>query len=474
VSLVSRTVEVRDKYTGEVIAELEVDSLSSFREKVRRAHESRERIASTGLDDRLERVREIGREIRNRSEEIVDLMVREAGQPVKYARWEARVTYGNSMFFDALIDKVRPKEVESFSGKSYVYRTPMGVVAAITPRNAPLVLPAYSLFSSYGGGNATVLKPSMRAPLTTLKLAELAGDIVEVAVYPGAEAAKEFIHSPLVDAIVIYANSHVGKELMIEMGKYLESTKQSFMGGFFTVAGKMKKYVPELAGNDPMIILEVEDLEKIADIAVKGGYSNAGQMCVSSKRYIVHESVYGELRELMVDKISKLKVGDPRDESTDIGPIGNKLALDLAEYQLSDTVASGGRVLVGGKREDPFFYPTLVELDSKTALERKPLLWVEECFAPVRSIVKFSSMEEAIALANSTSYGLRASIYGPREEAEYIASRLDVGMVVINEDPFYNDIFAPFGGMKDSGIGGAKYLIEELTNVKYVHIGEEV
>jgi len=475
-----KTVKVYDKYTGEQIGEVPEDSIEDLREKIKLAHSAIPQTSSLSFDERLEAVKKIGRLIRVHRRELVELLIREAGQPRKYAEgFEYKYSYLLTQFFDFLLEQVKPKEIDAMEGKNYLEFTPLGVVGIMSPRNAPLLLSLYSLLSSFGAGNTSVLKPSLKTPLVVSKLCELARDCLpenslQFSVISGEKASVEFIENPLVSGLVIYSNSHVGKDNIIKYGKYLEKNKKTFLGGFI-VRGRFIKYVPELAGNDPFIVLASADLEKAVEAATIGGFSNAGQMCVSAKRILVDSSISDEFKEKLIDKVSKLKVGDPKDPETDIGPVGSKRALDLAQYQLEDAVKKGGKILVGGKREDPFYYPTIVEFEAEKLLslplEKKPWLWIEECFAPIRSLVSFKSLDEAAALANDSLYALRCSIFGDEEEARKLASKVDAGMIVVNESPLYGDVFMPFGGYKDSGIGGAKYLIRELVNVKVVHLG---
>lgn len=472
---------VYDKYTGEKIAEIHRDSREDLKEKIDLAYNAKDKVANLTIDEKLEMVREYGKLLRRHKNEFINLLVREAGEPRKYAeRFEFRSSFLYTQFFDAHLDLVAPQETDAMSGKNYFEYVPLGIVAVISPRNGPLILSNLALLSSFGAGNATILKPSSKTPLTGLKLIELASQVFpeNSAIFTsasGPDASQEFIENEKVMGLVFYTNSHVGKELLVRYGRHLDTCKINFAGGFM-YAGRFLKYVPELAGNDAYIVLPSADLEKAAEGAVIGGFSNAGQMCISAKRIIVSKEIDKEFRELMIEKTLKLKVGDPNDPQTDIGPIGTKRTLDLSELQLKDALRKGGKTIVGGKREDPFYYPTLVELNGKKILETKkwelkPFLWIEECFAPIRSYVVYDTIEEAIALANDCRYALRCTIIGEEREARPIASKVDAGMVTINENPLYADVFIPFGGYKDSGYGGAKFLIQELVNRKVIHIG---
>ncbi|HLN58686.1 MAG TPA: aldehyde dehydrogenase family protein, partial [Thermoanaerobaculia bacterium] len=240
------------------------------------------------------------------------------------------------------------------------------------------------------------------------------------------------------------------------------------------VGGRMKKYVPELAGNDPFIVLESADLAQACAAGLLGGFAHSGQLCIAAKRFLVQRSVASAFRDRLVEGIARLHVGDPSLEDTDIGPIGKHESLDIAKYQVQEALERGGHLLIGGRGEGPFFYPTLIEFEKTQILEardeEKPFLWIEESFAPVRSFIVFDTVEEAVALANDGPYGLGASIFGEREQAMAIARRLAAGRVMINEGPLYGDYSLPIGGIRDSGLNGSTDKIEEMTYIKRVHL----
>jgi acyl-CoA reductase-like NAD-dependent aldehyde dehydrogenase len=257
------------------------------------------------------------------------------------------------------------------------------------------------------------------------------------------------------------------------MGSYLERTKRTLGECMLHVGGRMKKYVPELAGNDPFIVLESADLTQAAAAGLLGGFAHGGQLCIAAKRFLVQRSVAPEFRERLVEGIGKLEVGDPGLEKTDIGPIGKHESMDIATYQVQEALERGGRLLVGGRAEGAFFYPTLIEFEKAQILaardEEKPFLWTEESFAPVRSLVVFDTVEEAVALANDGPYGLGASLFGDPVLAASMAQRLAAGRVMINEGPLYSDISLPIGGIRDSGLYGSSDKIEEMAYTKRVH-----
>ncbi len=480
--LTLRKNEVRDKYSGEVIGEITRDTRRDLRAKIHRAFNAKEAVRRTSFAERAELGRGVGRLLTIHRHELEELMVREGGQPRKFARWEIERAMATATNLERRLELLAPHELPAASGRNVLYREPYGVVGVIPPRNTPLVVPLYTMLAALGAGNTVIEKPSSSVPLICQRAVQLvleAGtptDAVQFSTCSGEEAAWELIENPEVDVLVHYASSPVGKDNVIKMGTYLERTKKTLGECMLHVGGRMKKYVPELAGNDPFIVLESADLVSAAAAGLLGGYAHGGQLCIAAKRFLVHRAVADEYRERLVDGIMRLKVGDPRLEETDIGPIGKHESLDIATYQVQEALERGGRLLAGGKADGPFFHPTLIELDKAQLLgareDEKPFLWIEESFAPVRSFVVFDTIDEAVTLANDSPYGLGASIFGDPDVAAPIGRRLAAGRVLINEGPLYSDIFLPIGGIRDSGLNGSSDKIEEMTYVKRIHFNE--
>lgn len=433
------------------------------------------------LEERLVLMEAVGERMKRDRDRLTDLAIHEAGHPRKFAFLEMEYMLRMVSTIPRILDLIRPREMPSAAGKDYLVFEPFGVVGIMAPGNAPLTVPLYCIFCSFGGGNAAVMKPSSAVPLTTQLLLEYCQDVgfpegaLAGTTCPGEDTAWEFVENPEVDVFLAFASSPLGKDNLIKMGHYLEGTKRAAGERLYSVQGKMKKYVPELAGNDPLIILPGADLDRAVEAALVGAFANAGQLCICAKRFLVHRSLAEEFRERLCEGASRLKVGDPNLPDTDVGPLGRQATLDIALYQMKEALANGGKMLCGGRCEEPFFYPTIIEFDKELLLnhgpEQKPSLWSEESFAPLRSLVVFDSYEEAVRLANDSSYGLGASIFGDPEKAGALAGQLEGGRIIINESPLYADPYLPIGGIKDSGLYGCTHKIEELVYVKRVHAG---
>jgi acyl-CoA reductase-like NAD-dependent aldehyde dehydrogenase len=478
--LTLRRAEIRDKYSGEVIGEVALDTRRDLRAKIHKAFQAREAVRRTSFEERAELGRRVAVRLEARRAEFEELMVREAGQPRKFARWELERAIATARNLERRLELLKPRELSAISGRNVLYREPYGVVGVLPPRNTPLVVPLYTMLAALGAGNAVVEKPSSLVPLICQRIVQIVieagcpADAAQVSTCPGEEAAWEFVENPEVDVLVHYASSPVGKDNLIKMGSYLERTKKTLGECMLHVGGRMKKYVPELAGNDPFIVLASADLPQATAAGLLGGFAHGGQLCIAAKRFLVQRPVAADFRERLIEGIGRLKVGDPRLEETDIGPIGKHESLDIATYQVQEALERGGRLLIGGRADGPFFHPTLIEFEKAqllgTSEDDKPFLWIEEAFAPVRSFVVFDTVEEAVALANDSPYGLGASVFGEPEEAAAIGRRVAAGRIMINEGPLYSDYTLPIGGIRDSGLYGSTDKIEEMAYTKRLHL----
>ena len=231
----------------------------------------------------------------------------------------------------------------------------------------------------------------------------------------------------------------------------------------------MKKITLELGGNDPLIVLEDADIEKAVKAAVKGSFLNAGQVCIAVKRIILHEDIADEFVAKMVSKTSKLKMGDPINPETDMGPLIDEEAAIKVEKLVNDALNNGAELLMGGKREGAFYTPTILD-------HVKPEMKIvsDETFGPVSPIIRVKSVDEAFEVANDTQYGLQAGVFTKSIENALKAARvIEAGSVIINRQSTFRTDNMPFGGFKMSGIGkeGVKYAVEDMTKTKLIVFG---
>ena len=334
----------------------------------------------------------------------------------------------------------------------FTLRAPCGVVAAITPFNFPLNLVCHKVGPALAAGNAVVCKPASDTPLSALKLVEilLAAGLPPLAIAcvtgPGSKLGEALVRDPRVRKVSFTGSREVGEQLCRAAG--------------------LKKVTLELGSNSPLIVMPDADLNKVADLAVLTGYTNAGQTCISTQRVIAMNEVYGDLIDALKPKVAALTAGDPFDPSVKMGPMIRERDAERVGQWIDEAVAGGARLLTGGKRRGSLFEPTLVA-DVKPEMR----ISCDELFGPAVAVTRTSSLDEAIALANDSRYGLSAGIFTQNIDwALRFAREVESGNIHINWGPAWRADLMPYGGLKESGFGkeGPKYAIEEMTEMKMV------
>ncbi|MGB9827261.1 aldehyde dehydrogenase family protein [Thermosphaera chiliense] len=340
--------------------------------------------------------------------------------------------------------------------EAVVRREPVGIVLAIIPFNYPLFDTVSKITYSFIAGNAVAVKPPSADPLPVLLLArvlEASGfpsDALAVLTVPGSESDR-IIRDDRVGVVSFTGSSETGKKVVQKAG--------------------IKQLVMELGGGDPAIVLGDADVDFSAERVAMGIYSYSGQRCDAIKLVLVKNEVYGPFKKALLRELSKVRVGDPRDPSTTIGPLIEPGAVDEALKAVEDAVEKGGVVLHGGRRLGPtYMEPTLVEFRDHGLLRQSILYW-KEVFAPVALITGFNSVDEAVSLVNERRYGLDAAVFGQNmDEIRKLVRFLEVGAVYVNDMPRHGVGYYPYGGRKDSGIGreGVGYSIEYTTSYKTI------
>jgi lactaldehyde dehydrogenase len=393
-----------------------------------------------------------------RKDEVSRLITKEAGKPIRESQQEVERAY-QTFLLAAEEAKRIPGEILPVDAirnmppkMALVLREPIGVVVAITPFNFPLNLAAHKVGPAIAANNPVVLKPSSLTPLTALLMAELllkAGlppEMLQVITGDSREIGDALVLDPLVQKIHFTGSVPVGKGICQKTG--------------------MKRITMELGGNAPLVVLDDADVDKVVPRAVLGAFANAGQRCTSLKRCIVHDRLADRFISLFVQQTETLRVGDPTESHTDVGPLITEQAAIRIEETVHRAVAGGAMLLCGGKRHGAFHWPTVLDHVAPAS----PIA-MEETFGPVTSFIRVSSFEEAIAVANCTSFGLQAGVFtNDLNRALEAARRIEAGAVMINEIPGFRAEHLPFGGVKDSGVGreGVKYAIAEMTRLKTV------
>ncbi|HNE28665.1 MAG TPA: NAD-dependent succinate-semialdehyde dehydrogenase, partial [Saprospiraceae bacterium] len=390
-------------------------------------------------------------------EDLALLMTLEQGKPLAESRGEVR--YGASFieWFAAEGQRVYGDIIPAHAPnlRVLVQKQPVGVSAAITPWNFPIAMITRKVAPALAAGCTVVVKPSEETPLCALALAELAhragfppGVINIVAGTDAPAIGRELTGNPLVRKFSFTGSTEVGKLLMRQC------------------ADTVKKISLELGGNAPFIVFDDADLDAAVDGAITSKYRNAGQTCVCANRIFVQNGIYDAFLEKFTAAVQKQKVGPGTEHGVSIGPLINREALEKVERLVRDAHEKGAEIRTGGSAlEGTFYEPTVL-----AGVEPGMDIMQEEIFGPVAPVIRFDTEAEVVALANDTPYGLAAYFYGRDVGRVFrVADALDYGMVGVNTG-ILGTAIAPFGGMKESGIGreGSKYGIEEFLEVKYV------
>ncbi|MFS8607433.1 MAG: aldehyde dehydrogenase family protein [Gammaproteobacteria bacterium] len=429
-------LDVINPALGTVFAVAPAATRKHLDDAVRAAREAFASWRATSYEHRAGLVKRFSQALRDRQNELAELLTREQGKPLSQSI--AEIDRGAAQS-DGMVSIEIPVEVLIDDAERRIelkYR-PLGVVGIITPWNAPVNLALGPLVSALYTGNTAVLKPSPYTPLTTLKLGEIAREIFPPGVVNvlagGDELGRWMTEHEGIDKISFTGSVETGKKVMA------------------AAAGTLKRITLELGGNDPAIILDDVDPKAIAKKVFFASFVNSGQVCMAIKRIYAHEKIYDALCDALVEEAKKAKVGNGLDPDTTLGPLQNKMQYDKVREILEDTKRSGARILCGGEVPDGpgyFIPPTLVtDIDESSRLVR------EEQFGPVVPILKFSDVEDAIRRANDTRYGLSASVWtNDLERGKAIAERLEVGTAWVNQHRA-TSAFVPFGGAKESGFG---------------------
>jgi len=395
------------------------------------------------------------------ADDLAAIMVTEQGKPLAEAKGE--VAYGASFieWFAEEAKRVYGDSIPTVWGdkRLFALKEPIGVCAAITPWNFPIAMITRKIAPAIAAGCTVVAKPAEQTPLSALALAELAARAgVPKGVFNVVTGDAEAIGGELTGNSTVRKLSFTGST---EIGKLLMRQ----------CAGTVKKVSLELGGNAPFIVFDDADLDAAIEGAVASKYRNTGQTCVCANRFLIQDGVYDEFTARLAQAVSALKVGDGFTPGVTQGPLIDKHALEKVEQHVADAKSKGARVVIGGKRHalgGTFYEPTvLAEATTEMRLAR------EETFGPVSPLFRFKADDDAIRIANATEFGLASYFYSRDNRRIWrAAERLEYGMVGVNTGVISTEV-APFGGMKESGIGreGSKYGIEEYVEVKYVALG---
>jgi succinate-semialdehyde dehydrogenase/glutarate-semialdehyde dehydrogenase len=453
---------VTDKATGETIAEVADLDAADTRRAIAAANAAWPAWRAKTAKERANLMRKWFELIMANQEDLAHLMTAEQGKPLAETRGE--IAYGASFieWFGEEGKRIYGDVIPSFAAgkRILVLKEPVGVVAAITPWNFPNAMIARKCAPALAAGCTFLIKPAAETPLSATAMAELAhragipaGVFNVVTSTRAAEIGREMTQSPLVRKFSFTGSTKIGKLLMAQC------------------ASTVKKVSLELGGNAPFIVFDDADLDAAVDGAMVSKFRNMGQTCVCANRILVQDKVYDAFAAKLAERVAKMKVGNGMDDGVTQGPLISRAAVEKVERLLGDATAKGAKIAAGGKRHalgGTFFEPTiLTDVTDKMEISR------EEIFGPVATLFRFHDEAEAIRMANDTEFGLAAYFY-TRDIGRVmrVAEALEYGIVGINEGIISTEV-APFGGMKESGIGreGSKYGIEDYLEIKYLLLG---
>jgi len=444
--------------TGEIIGDYELDTEYIVEDKIRLSGKDFRDWKSTSPFDRSMYLDNVAGVLRERKQELAEMITREMGKTIKESLGEIEKCAVLSEYFARNVERFLAAEfVDTDAETSGFLYEPLGTILNIMPWNFPFWQAMRTAVPALAGGNVVLLKHSSNVPGCALEIEKI---FCAAGLPPGAyqtlliggDMASGLISRDEISAVSFTGSNPAGEKVAAEAGRY------------------MKKFVLELGGSDPFVVLEDADLKKAAEGAVKSRFRNTGQSCTAAKRFIVAGSIAGEFTEAFVSRVEKLKIGDPMDRGTQMGPLISAKQRDKLQEQVDKTLSMGAEILLeGGPVEgDGFFYMPTVLSHVK---ENAPVL-TEETFGPVAPIITFSDEREAVDLANSTQFGLGASVWTEdRDRAMALVRNIHAGVIAINQI-VTSDPGLPFGGLKKSGIGRELYRVgmQEFMQIKSLKV----
>jgi succinate-semialdehyde dehydrogenase/glutarate-semialdehyde dehydrogenase len=455
------TLDVDNPATGEKLGTVPRMGAAETRRAIEAANRAQPAWAAKTAKERAAILRRWHDLMMANQEDLAKLMTAEQGKPLAEAKGEVAYAASFIEWFAEEGKRIYGDTIPAHAAdkRIVVLKQPVGVCAAITPWNFPAAMITRKAGPALASGCTMVLKPASQTPYSALALCELAeragvpAGVFSCVTGPAKEIGGELTSNPIVRKLTFTGSTEVGKILMEQC------------------AATVKKTSMELGGNAPFIVFDDADLEAAVQGAVASKYRNAGQTCVCANRLLVQDGIYDAFAKRLAEVVKEMKVGNGMEQGTVIGPLIDLKAVEKVEQHISDAVKKGAKIVVGGRRHalgGSFFEPTvLADVTTEMIVTR------EETFGPVAPLFRFKTEEEAIRMANDTEFGLAAYFYARDIGRVWrVAEALEYGIVGINEGIISTEI-APFGGMKESGVGreGSKYGIEDYLEVKYLCMG---
>lgn len=454
-----KTFEVRAAFDNSLLAIVSEASEEDVKEAVASAETAFKMIKLTP-SERYEILKKASELISEKKEEFAKTLCLEAGKPIKDARLEVMRCASTLLNSAEEAKRIHGEEIPVSAARgsenriSFTIREPIGIVCAISPFNFPMNLVCHKIGPAIAAGNSVVLKPASSTPLSAINLAKA---LIE------AGLPKGFLN------IVFGSGNTVGEWLLSDqrIGLYT-FTGSPKVGKRIKEASGLRRVILELGSNSAAIVHSDADIIKAASACARAGFAYAGQICISLQRLLIHKDIMDKFLSEFIPLVTNLKVGDPIDESTDVGPLINEDAAIKAEEWIKEAVKNSAKLLTGGKRKGSVVTPAVL-ID----VERTMRIVCFEAFAPVVSLIPYNTIDEAIDIVNDSEYGLQAGIFTKDINIAFKAIKgIKVGGIMINDTSLYRADMMPYGGVKNSGIGreGPRYAIEEMTDLKTVVI----
>lgn len=451
--------ETRSPYDQAVVAKVHFADKEQVEKAILAASESFQETKKLSSHERFKILEYISNEIEKRSEELAKSIALSAGKTIKSSRIEVSRAVNTFLIAAEEAKRINGEiipldlSLQTKGRWGLVRRFPIGVIAGITPFNFPINLVAHKVAPALASGNTVVLRPASQVAITSIFL----GEIIKDSAYPpgGFNAVP---------------SSYKAAEALLddERVKMLTFTGSPSIGWDLKKRAYKKRVTLELGGNAAVIIEPDTNLDYAIPQVLLGAFSYSGQICISVQRIFLHEKIYDRFMAKFTEGTAKLKVGNPLEEETDVGPMINIAAAEQTEEWLNEAEENSARIVCGGKRDGALFEPTILE-NVKPELR---ISWLE-AFAPIVVVYPYTDFEAALTEVNNSIYGLQAGVFTSDLNKAFLAHDvLDVGGVIINDIPTFRIDHMPYGGVKESGFGreGLKYAIEEMTELKLMAI----
>lgn len=453
----AETFAVTNPFNGEKITDVFSVDENGLESAIAFAESGAKEMRGLARFEIAEGLRQIADGIEKRKREFAETIANESAKPFKLALGE--VERGIATF------KWAAGEAERFTGEvvpvdtiangkgktAYTKRIPRGVIYGITPFNFPLNLVAHKVAPALASGNAIIIKPSQRTPLTSLLLGE---------VFMTSDLPKNALQ------IVPMDKKYIESVYTDERVKMISFTGSAEIGWSIKSKAHKKPVTLELGGNAPVIVDESADLAHSVKQVSAGAFAYAGQVCISVQRVFVHEKIFYDWTSKFVQTAKNLKIGNPLEESTELSAMIDEKAAEKAQKWVKEAEQNGAEILCGNSREGAILDATVL---TKTSPEMRVVS--EEIFAPVAVVEKFSNFEEAVGAANDSKFGLQAGVFtNDLRNMQFAAENLEIGGVIINDVPTFRVDNMPYGGVKDSGFGreGIRYAMEEMSEIRLI------